>query len=551
MGTHTYQAPFTHEPAAVVAVLQQERPPREGAFTVNDADWYLQLALAHRSVVEDVIMTQAVDEPLRRQLNLAANAFQQAIHLYQGLRTSTREPAWAIQHHMAVTYFQLGETFSLDVESISTGNEYLVQSYELFRQILEEKQSPPVDFISARYVEVSWATCALRLGSNKLNGAMSGDNQDDVSEIEILMQQEFMQQQPDGSEVDWQDWLDRHPGYAERLAQAQTRVENQIEQAVQILDRAVTLFRKAVSSGRHPDQDGMMRQNLATALQNRGTAAILQGRMEEGIEYMEEAASMHQESLQQSEFKPQGRDAAMAVAEAWYSLADTYLQLGKYKESNERYEAAMKMFQDYSLPGVAAAPPSFEAGDETIAAYEQALQDYRDYTNDPSNTEAPLDVGGEQLIYQKDDGYEGDLYATLGSLYLMAGDYVTAESNLLQAIQLYSMAGEEPDRTTADAKFNLAAIYVHKGQFMESAQSRKEALDIYLDVVGEGVNPISNGVPELDLSAYKNRQKEAQEETPKDTAPPTTTKTQGDYETVINLEDFNDSLDNVTINDEL
>jgi tetratricopeptide (TPR) repeat protein len=262
---------------------------------------------------------------------------------------------------------------------------------------------------------------------------------------------------------------------------------------------------------------------------------------EDAVLYLEKSTAVFEELLDKGR-SWMVEEASAALADSYYSLADSYIQLGRHAESTDRYNQAMAILEKFQLPAAASPAPTTDAVDESIAAFEKALEEYQSLMNDPTNEEEySIDDQGNP-VYEKDDGYEGDLYTTLGSLYLSNGDYVTAESNLLQAIRLYDMSGEDAERSTADAKFNLAAIYYQNNRYRESAEIRSEALNIYLETVGEGINPLLDGTPTLDLSEFQSRHKKETD---------STIPTKGDLETVISVEDYHEAMDNETARDEL
>jgi tetratricopeptide (TPR) repeat protein len=558
VGKHSYSEPVGQYPESVAQVLR--RHLGADAEVYADADWHVQLALAHRSVVEEQIfdMVPIESETSNQHLELAFNAFQQAIQIYQGIMGS--QPRWHVEHHLATVYFQMGETYSLNPEKISTANDYLIRAEEIFRNLLEQRQQPRIDPVSKIQVELGWAICCLRLGANWLSGSIIMPQDD---ELEGMFQQEFIQHQQEGNPIDMEEWLLQHPEQAQQLADAQQKLAQRIDLSKALFEKAAEVLRKAVPRERDSVEKLHLQRHLGTALQNLGTAFVFKGDFSGAVEYLEEALQNHQRVLDSSGGE---LDTANAMAEALYSLADSYLQLGKYDESTDRYQKSMDVYDKYKLPPAATAEEGLLLGEETLQAYEQALEDYHEMINNPQDNGPMDEVAGETVLYEKDDGYEGDLHTTLGSLYLSAGDHVTAESHLLQSIRLYALSGEQSERSTADTKFNLAAIYFQKGDYLSSAELRRGALDIYRDTVGEGVNPMLDGVPSLDLSAFETKARGSQsEEVTQEQGSSVddkkgaadlsegqrTTNAEGTYETIISLDDYEDALMNNSIKEEL
>jgi hypothetical protein len=129
-----------------------------------------------------------------------------------------------------------------------------------------------------------------------------------------------------------------------------------------------------------------------------------------------------------------------------------------------------------------------------LTEHEKNLEEYLKMFD--GDTGAMLDGGydedtGEEYDYEKDDGYEGDLHLSLGSLYMALGgdNSALAASHLEQAVRLYELSGEREGDNTATAKFNLAILHLRSGDYRASARWHGEALDGFLAVTGETVPP--------------------------------------------------------------
>ena len=145
-------------------------------------------------------------------------------------------------------------------------------------------------------------------------------------------------------------------------------------------------------------------------------------------------------------------------------------------------------------------PLSNEAGglDAIIESYLVTLRNYHsmaggrtDVENDHGNV--GRDSGNS---YQRDDRYEGDLHSTLGALFLSRDKADKARGHLENAVALYeSHHGSKrkqnsDDLTLADAKYNLAIALSRLRDFSESVKIHFEALDIYEELYGPGLNPL-------------------------------------------------------------
>jgi tetratricopeptide (TPR) repeat protein len=584
VGTAIYDEPFSGYQPAIHKVLLKHGL-RQGDY-YNQADWYIQLALAHRSLFED----DPVLKDWKTQLQLSLNSFQQAIQIYQGLKLTADNddnPLWLIQHHLAAAYFQIGETYLLTLDQAAAGQDYLVQSEALYRIILKNPQSG-VDRYSLREIQIGWAMCCTRLAVTLLQKSVDGKHESSndyesslMSELEAYLQE---QQQSDPSAA-MEAWFLQHPEKVDVLAQKQKRQELVYQRAQDLLQTAIDILRPSVleKDGDKLDNLALQRQ-LAAALQNAGTAKALQGDLPAAVEALEEALQIQQGIVVPtvSVDSLEAQDAVAAVAEALYSLADYYVQLGKYEESNERYFEAMEWYNSYSdilEPPVGGNPLLAEVDLEMLSSYEELLLQYREVlTNGLDDVDMIAEGRENEGDYGEDDGYEGDIHTTLGTLYMSQGDYILAESHLTQAVRLYELIGEAGEHNAGDAKFNLAMVRFHNKEYMESAELRRSALEIYRQVVGEGVNPMMQGVYQLDLPTFGIAHGSGSRETVarhvrasdrvsrKGDSPmesdassdhqtkdvdSTTSVSHATYETIVNLDDYHSAMMNASIKEEL
>lgn len=169
----------------------------------------------------------------------------------------------------------------------------------------------------------------------------------------------------------------------------------------------------------------------------------------------------------------------------------------------------MEWLEEYEIPAQTIMQPKEKVTmdiDKTLTEYERLLNEYESMFGENSmdggagGGKVVLDDGGffddiheDSYIAQpfKDEGYEGDLHASLGSLYMSKNDYIAASSHYMQALRLYELNGEQNERSMADVKFNLAALYLHLHDFTSSSSEYTEALDIYYQILGDNVNLMS------------------------------------------------------------
>lgn len=294
--------------------------------------------------------------------------------------------------------------------------------------------------------------------------------------------------------------------------------------------------------------------SLALAYQQAATAATLAGgggvgggqlhqkqqqqqhhrsRLVRSRDLLRRALKVHTEELipesVRNEDGPTLASSKESVAYLHLSLADASLQLGDYVAAKDSYRHAVAWYQMHDLPVVtSAATTATGTGsgvdnvnavvEESIKAYVHQLEEYRRLAHggggtlktDGTDALYPPRADQEDALYymERDDGYEGDLLATIGALYLsMVQDDGDGEASgrgilyLQQAIELYgrdddndaggggALPRQKNRRASADAQFNLAVAYFRSRQFAQSQVAHFDALDAYRELYGDGVNP--------------------------------------------------------------
>jgi tetratricopeptide (TPR) repeat protein len=119
-----------------------------------------------------------------------------------------------------------------------------------------------------------------------------------------------------------------------------------------------------------------------------------------------------------------------------------------------------------------------------------STQDHQ-YFKQPPNDDYVVDENGENRINKQDDGYEGDLHSSLGSMYMYKHDFVAALSHLKQAVRLYELAGDHHSIVMANTKYSLSTLNFRIGEYSTSASEYEEALDLFKQSYGDGTNPFS------------------------------------------------------------
>ena len=160
--------------------------------------------------------------------------------------------------------------------------------------------------------------------------------------------------------------------------------------------------------------------------------------------------------------------------------------------------------------------------------------------------------------YPRDDGYEGDLHAAVGSLYLSMDEPKRARGHLDMAIALYEgenikewIKDESNARSMADAKFNLAIALYRLRFFPESAKVHFEALDIYEGLYGPDLNPLVQGLEEYEQALAAALGVEADFANGGDEAPQNESETEEGVgmknDRLVDLERFKQMFTNVTL----
>jgi len=180
---------------------------------------------------------------------------------------------------------------------------------------------------------------------------------------------------------------------------------------------------------------------------------------------------------------------------------------------------AVEWYERYNLESPAVGGLEFfQSGDENpVEAFEMALQQYKEIFSDEGaiyDEEGYFDEATGETYYEKDDGYEADLHASIGALYMGGDDHILAVSHLLEAIRLYDLAGEPDGQNMASAKFNLAALRLRNGEYRESARLHGEALDIFHRIIGDGEGAAGGGLGLDEIhNLLQKRRKEQQQQT--------------------------------------
>jgi len=129
---------------------------------------------------------------------------------------------------------------------------------------------------------------------------------------------------------------------------------------------------------------------------------------------------------------------------------------------------------------------------------EKALEDYNSMLYGgqeiliPNNNAKP----GDQ-IYEADFIYEAGLHSNLGALRMARNEVHLAINHFAEAIELYNRNPMEAGKAIGDVKLSLATAYFKQGDYELSSDAYSDAMEIYAEVVGEGKNPMMEGLESL------------------------------------------------------
>ena len=485
VGEATYRPPYSQHGDSVASVLEQA--PRTNGHVIEWANWYLELGNAHfPEAFDDHGQPITVDW---YELELAVNALQRAISVFDDDKpSSTKAPSQ--DEFLASVYFNLGEAYFMDpylnhLEEATESFQKAKSAYKAIQEHPEKLVNNPVD-IELRYAESCLKVAQVTMASM---GA-------------INPQQELLN-----------DLLNKaYSGGTEEegaiLSSTNERDSESLSEALLSLETAIAIYRRFVerTSESTTWNKIQLQAALALALQNAASASLAMGGLPSSKEYLEQAIALQIFSVLPNvpEVSPERTNAKIAIADLYLSLADISVQMGDYVTSKDAYKKAMDW---HAIHNIEVAPVhEIMDDDEALQEYLDTLKEYREVmqnggTPKPKSYEQNLydeAAGSAGFYYEKDDGYEGDLLAGIGALYLSKGEKERGISFLEQALALYQKTGEDSTRPMADAKLNLSMGYFRARRFADSQRVYFEALDAYKDLYGDGVNPYLQGFEEYE-----------------------------------------------------
>ena len=559
-----YPEPLNQYGEGVASFLRLWKSNAFASFAIADG-WH-QLGALHRQ--EALITT----DPSHRtqQLVWAVKAFQMSNQNYAGLPSwndvtepyaegTVQSDAWfgrLLKLRRAVVYYFWGESLLLLEVDQDQGMEMPIvdqSSTQMFQEASKLFngccghvlfQDPPngldepsrarftrehsqLDFLHELWNQArsAWAQTLLQLGTYEVqkSAESSSINMETLQEQASLLMDELAGQSQEAQAKAVQDL------YLKQLPQLFTL----LEKAESYLLQSIALFRLLLEEDEryHDTAFHETSRSLATALQNYATAVMSKGDVVESTRYLEQALNQHarnfeslllvQNDLHNANEKDKVeantivQELKSAIGEVLHSLANLYLQQGKYDKAQEHYTSCMDWYKSHQLP------PSLDLDyamdlSESIQQYEDALEEYQElFANEADYNHmghGAREMGNDGLHYQRDDGYEADLHNALATLYMTNGDFTMAQIHLEQAVQLYSISGERQENYFADVLLNQATLAFRQGHFEKSAESYKEAVAMYeKHHANEGTNLMME-MGSFDMNSYKSLLEQAKKD---------------------------------------
>lgn len=345
------------------------------------------------------------------------------------------------------------------------------------------------------------ANLYFQLGNNAQNSpeqAMTSWETAKQLYLELLLQQQQQQQQEDPwIQIGYAMVCIRQGTYLMETTTTTTTTTTTISDAWDLLQTGLHYLEPALHVTTTTSEEFKhLQQECIIAWHNSATAATLLGQFDVALQSLQHVLEYYQNNNNNNnnnhEEEEDHEGFQSMYAEALYSQADLYLQLGQYETAKRTYQQAMDYFQKHLTGGSGGGhyhteqqqeEQFMEEWQESIQLYETALEEHQQLLQ-----EDPL------LVYDYDDydAFKGDLHATLGALYLSTGEFILSEMHLRQAMLVYYNNNKQQAyrRDVADVRFNLAQLFFQQGNYQESAEQRALACDLYRETVGEGVNPM-------------------------------------------------------------
>ena len=456
IGKHIYHKPFDQYAPVVADMLKARESlwgtkPKLLVYQFTLAHGYFDLGVAHFSSARDNFDNPGAYKNYHADsfnLDLAVDVFQEAEKAYLKILDTSPEEKHNVDCSLASLYLQWGEVVQnpvvIDEENEDQepeefyrrdmeGLTYYRKSEECYKRCLEDAEKSP-DKERIKDLRINLAHVLVRVGHSLLmaiGDALSGN-------------------QFAGS---YGDNVNSAAATAAAAAQIQQFTKNAPEAEAKY-EEAVSVYRQVLEMEDILPNQVSIKQYLVNTLRDYATAVTYSSKLQKAAELEEEAIAFAKEIL--PDLGPEDRIfVKQFIGDGLYSLANTYMQLGKFDLSKGNYQSAMDWFEKFDI---AVSPERTGAGfavdDEMLQAYEKQLDDYYELLLQIQMPDRYHDEHVDQLEYGPNDAYEADLRSTLGAIYLSRNENLLAIEQFNQAISLYQndKSGENLDRAVGDTK---------------------------------------------------------------------------------------------------
>lgn len=451
IGNYEYREPFEQYASPLGRTLRAraelwKTPPKDISAEYALANAHLDVGISHFTAVTEEDYSPGIYSESALEsfdLKLAVTAFKIADKMYLSILRKYDEQKSVIYSSLAALHLQWGEVyqnshyFDDDVEE-DEGTEFnklalerYQQAEKYYRLSLENSEDGRVTEANTKDTQVNLAHVSHRIGRCLINSIQGGA---------AVLQEDV----PVGDQTTDQA--------AEALRNALPQLEtllHTVPGAEKHFAEAMRLYRTAIEDEKDSNAKVRLKLNLATTLQDAGTAASYGSNIAKAIQLQEEGVGVSKEIL------PHVGAAdklflLQYVADSMYGLSNHYMQLGQYDQTKLTYKEAMEWYQKHNL-GPALVAPGFEVGDDSLEAYENQLVEYRELVREITMPDGYSEDGP---LYGPNDAYEADLHAALGSVHLSRDEVVMAIDHFNEAIRLYEKdeSEENLDRSIANVK---------------------------------------------------------------------------------------------------
>lgn len=540
VGEATYRPSYLRHGTGVAAVLlqapslhapDQVKTARE---RIELAEWYFKLGNAHYPHADQHSAGMTVDQTVQWEdrmlveVELSINAFQQVKEVLDGTGEASSDQVMLNEKHalLAMAHFQLGEAYFLrqDRDSIQIALDEYKQARQ-FYEILINESGNAFAWEELFELKEKYAGTCSRVGMTVIAAMDPMEQLPDWMEGMMDMMGGTGGESSHGfGDVSTDPSINTQAGSDSRSSFGSGK-SNALEEAHAAYEVAIGVFNDLIrfrdSYTQKTEWDwNQIESNLAATTQHFASALTMGGDLQKSKSYFQQAIQIHERLV--LKFQDANHQSAVLdlqrtqtfLADVYLSLSDTCTQLGDYDCAKLSYGKAMDL---HLANKIETAPIQMMEDQEEqlnslLSETQAVLLEYRAGIQGKATPDRRSSLFSgipgdetEQYMYQKDDGYEGDLLSSLGTIYLSMGKPENAISYFEQAVEKYKMnKDDQMSPAMADLLINTAMAYYRVQDFQKSKEQQWTALDFYRSLYGDGVNPYVQG-----LDAYETMMMES------------------------------------------